>query len=663
MNTLVICEKNMAASRIAYILSDGSSKRSRINGVPCYTFNDGAWNVIGLRGHIVDLDYPKKYNQWNQVSPLELVDVEPVRKTSNQRIASALKKLAGEADRLIVATDYDREGELIGVEGVDLLNGSHQVERAKFSSLMPYEIRQAFDSTGNVDRNLSASAEARRIIDLAWGATLTRFISLASNQLGKDFLSVGRVQSPTLALIVNREKEREAFEPTPYWRLTATCTNETSFEAEHRQGKFWDGDEASQIYEKIQGTETGTVQQYEREEKSEYPPSPFNTTSFLRQASSLGFSAGAAMKIAESLYMRGLISYPRTDNTVYPPGLPITGILEKLSEVFPKEVGLVQEKRREKPTRGKKFSKDHPPIHPVGATSKDKLNQQEWRIYELIVRRFLASLTLDARAAVSAADIDIAGEPFEAEGYELLEANWRAIYPHYNRTEKPLHLTEGETLTIEDIEKTRHMTKPPRRYQQGSLLAMMEQNNLGTKSTRHDIIGKLYARNYISGKWLKPTPTGRAVIEALERSAERITKPDMTAELEHEMNEIAEGEKTLEEVVDDSRRLLKEALLQLEQRKDVIGDVIQEAMFKQRYMGKCTKCGGNLMLIRSRRGKRFIGCENYPDCTNSYPLPQKGRVLFDDEYCQECGAPLVTTIYKGKWKKCVNMDCPSNQKD
>ena len=589
--------------------------------------------------------------------------MEPVRKTSNQRIASALKKLAGEADRLIVATDYDREGELIGVEGVDLLNGSHQVERAKFSSLMPYEIRQAFDSTSNVDRNLSASAEARRIIDLAWGAALTRFISLASNQLGKDFLSVGRVQSPTLALIVNREKEREAFEPTPYWRLTATCTNETSFEAEHRQGKFWDGDKASQIYEKIQGTETGTVQQYEREEKSEYPPSPFNTTSFLRQASSLGFSAGAAMKIAESLYMRGLISYPRTDNTVYPPGLPITSILEKLNEVFPKEVGLVQEKRREKPTRGKKYSKDHPPIHPVGATSKDKLNQQEWRIYELIVRRFLASLTLDARAAVSAADIDIAGEPFEAEGYELLEANWRTIYPHYNRTEKPLHLTEGETLTIEDIEKTRHMTKPPRRYQQGSLLAMMEQNNLGTKSTRHDIIGKLYARNYISGKWLKPTPTGRAVIEALERSAERITKPDMTAELEHEMNEIAEGEKTLEEVVDDSRRLLKEALLQLEQRKDIIGDVIQEAMFKQRYMGKCTKCGGNLMLIRSRRGKRFIGCENYPDCTNSYPLPQKGRVLFDDEYCQECGAPLVTTIYKGKWKKCVNMDCPSNQKD
>ncbi|MFO8132982.1 MAG: DNA topoisomerase I [Thermoplasmatota archaeon] len=661
MNTLVICEKNMAASRIAYILSDGSSKRSRINGVPCYRFNDDTWTVIGLRGHIVTLDYPKQYNRWTQVDPLELVDVEPVRKTSNQRIASALKKLADEAERVIVATDYDREGELIGVEGVDLLNGSHQVERAKFSSLMPYEIREAFDSTGNVDRNLSASAEARRIIDLAWGATLTRFISLASKQLGKDFLSVGRVQSPTLALIVNREKEREAFEPTPYWRLTATCSNETGFEAEHRQGKFWDQDEASQVYKKVEGADTGTVTRYQREEKDEYPPSPFNTTMFLRQASRLGFSAGAAMNIAESLYMRGIISYPRTDNTVYPSGLPIAGILDKLAEVFPDDVELVQRKRRDKPTRGKKYSKDHPPIHPVGKASRDKLNKQEWRIYELIVRRFLASLTMDARAAVSSAEIDIAGEPFEAEGYELLEANWRAIYPHYNKKEQPLHLTEGEAITVDDITKSRQTTKPPRRYGQGSLLAMMEKNNLGTKSTRHDIIGKLYARNYITGKWLRPTPIGRAVIEALEKSAERITKPDMTAELEEEMNEIAEGEKTLEDVVDDSRTLLREALMQLQQRKDVIGEVIQEAMFKQRYMGKCTECGGNLMRIRSRRGKRFIGCDNYPDCTTSYPLPQKGRVIFDDEYCPECGAPMVTTIYKGKWTKCVNPDCPSNE--
>ncbi|MBS3773156.1 MAG: DNA topoisomerase I, partial [Candidatus Thermoplasmatota archaeon] len=504
MNTLVICEKNMAASRIAYILSDGSSKRSRVNGVPCYRFNDDTWTVIGLRGHIVALDYPKQYNRWTQVDPLELVDVEPVRKTSNRRIASALKKLAGEAERVIVATDYDREGELIGVEGVDLLNGSHTVQRAKFSSLMPYEIREAFDNTGNVDRNLSASAEARRIIDLAWGATLTRFISLASNQLGKDFLSVGRVQSPTLALIVNREKERDAFEPTPYWRLTATCTDQTDFEAEHRQGKFWDQDQASEIYKKVEQADTGTVTRYEREEKDEYPPSPFNTTMFLRQASRLGFSAGAAMKIAESLYMRGIISYPRTDNTVYPSGLPITGILDKLTEVFPDLVSLTREKRRGKPTRGKKYSKDHPPIHPVGAASRDKLNKQEWRIYELIVRRFLASLTMDARAAISSAELDIAGEAFTAEGYELLEANWRTIYPHYNKKEHPLHLTEGEAIVVDDIAKSRHETKPPRRYGQGSLLAMMEKNNLGTKSTRHDIIGKLYARNYISGKWLLP---------------------------------------------------------------------------------------------------------------------------------------------------------------
>ena len=204
-------------------------------------------------------------------------------------------------------------------------------------------------------------------------------------------------------------------------------------------------------------------------------------------------------------------------------------------------------------------------------------------------------------------------------------------------------------------------TKPPNRYNQGSLLAEMEKNNLGTKSTRHDIIEKLYYRNYIKGKKIMPTPAGVAVIEALERSAERITKPDMTAELEEEMNEIAEGRKSLDDVVNDSRRLLREAVEMLEKRKDDIRKVIKDAMFKQNFAGKCPRCGSDLIIRKSKKGKRFIGCSNYPRCDNSYPLPQRGNVIFEGESCPHCGAPVMTVIYKKKWKKCVNPECPSNR--
>jgi DNA topoisomerase-1 len=192
-------------------------------------------------------------------------------------------------------------------------------------------------------------------------------------------------------------------------------------------------------------------------------------------------------------------------------------------------------------------------------------------------------------------------------------------------------------------------------------LATMEKNNLGTKSTRHDIIEKLYHRKYIKGKSMRPTPTGTAVTEALERGADRITKSDMTAELEREMNEIAEGNKNLQDVVAESRTLLKEALRTLEARKDVIGKVIQDAMFKQKFMGKCTACGGNLIVLTSRKGKRFIGCDQFPRCHNSYPLPQRGTVLFEGEYCPTCHAPVITSLHRRKWKKCANPECKSDK--
>jgi len=232
MKRLIICEKNIAARRIAYILSNGKAKQGKIYGIPYYYFDDTI--VVGLKGHIKKLDFPKEYAKWNQIEPKKLIDVEPVKKIGEWRIANAIRKLASQAKSVIIATDYDREGELIGVEIMDLLPKNIEVKRARFSAITPGEIKRAFEKLGEVDFNLAKSAEARQYIDLIWGASLTRFISLASEQLGKDFLSVGRVQSPTLALIVEREKEIQDFVPKPFWKIRLRMEKDgVEFEAEY----------------------------------------------------------------------------------------------------------------------------------------------------------------------------------------------------------------------------------------------------------------------------------------------------------------------------------------------------------------------------------------------------------------------------------------------
>jgi len=195
---LVICEKNIAARRIAYILSQGKVHSTHVGTIPVYEFikDNEPWSVIGLKGHIINLDYPSGFNQWTKIPPHELIDVEPCKNVSEKGIASALQTLLTNTPFIIVATDFDREGELIGVEVVNLLKSYNtnikDIKRARYSAITPLEINTAFGNLTEVDYNLSSAGEARQVIDLVWGAVLTRFISLTSRRLGKDFLSIGR---------------------------------------------------------------------------------------------------------------------------------------------------------------------------------------------------------------------------------------------------------------------------------------------------------------------------------------------------------------------------------------------------------------------------------------------------------------------------------------
>jgi DNA topoisomerase-1 len=191
----------------------------------------------------------------------------------------------------------------------------------------------------------------------------------------------------------------------------------------------------------------------------------------------------------------------------------------------------------------------------------------------------------------------------------------------------------------------------------------MEQLSLGTKSTRHEIIKKLYLRRYISGTSPIPTATAIAVIDALDNC--EVVKPDMTAQLEHDMNAIAEGKKTLDEIVGESRTMLTKVVTSLEKDKEDIKNNITKALKEQNKMGTCPKCGKDMVLRVSRKGKRFIGCSGYPTCDNAYSLPQKGGINASKEQCPVCNAPVVHVKFKGKklWRLCVNSECPDKKQN
>ncbi|MEW5937502.1 MAG: DNA topoisomerase I [Candidatus Thermoplasmatota archaeon] len=666
MPTLVIAEKNDAAKRIASILSERDFKQFSIDHVPVYHFerNGIEHYTVGLRGHILSLDYPKRFARWHSEDLAALVWAEPERKVAVKHIASALETLAGRCSSVIIATDYDREGELIGVEALWIFlrkTPDAEVKRAKFSAFTKSEVEEAFASLTEVDHALAKAAEARQLIDLAWGAALTRFMSLATGQYGRDFLSVGRVQSPTLALIVKREKEIEGFVPKPYWELVAELSNAGALTAKHEKGVFWDKPAVDDLLSKLTGAKEAVVRSVEIEERREHPPSPFNTTLFLSEASRLGISAPAAMAIAEKLYIAGHISYPRTDNTVYPPSLRIEAVLRELERSpFKAEVSRLLKDRRPYPTRGKVEATDHPPIYPVSAASKKAVKGDAWRIYELVVRRFLATLAPDAVVEDTHVRIEIAGEVFTAQGRRHLSKGWYDYYPYYSPRETHLPpVSVSEVLRVLKIWAEEGETKPPRRFTHGTLVQEMERLGLGTKSTRHEILQKLFERRYVEGGALRATKSGIAVAEALGEGAEQITKPMMTARLEEEMTKIAEGKKDMEGVVAESQQMLSSALAALESRRGEISESVRTALYEQKMLGKCPRCGGDLLVRISKKGKRFVGCSRYPHCDVTYPLPQRGLVVPTTEVCAHCAAPIIKLVNKGRRPRrlCLNMEC------
>ncbi len=668
---LIISEKANTAKKVSTFLAEGKVKDGKHRSVPTHTFE---WKgeecvSVGLKGHVLNPEYPEEYSNWQKIEPRELIDAEILKSVSVKGVAQAIKSLAKKADKVVIATDFDREGELIGVEALSLALDANpklvdHVERARFSALTRGEVTRAFENLVEVSKELADAGEARQDIDLIWGATLTRWVSRATKRYGSAFLSVGRVQSPTLVLIAERERERRAFVPEPYWEIEATLRNGEPFTAHHANGRFKEEAAARAAYENL--TDTALVTEVKQRSATRPAPTPFNTTTFLTSAANLGIGPSRAARIAEDLYTDGYISYPRTDNTVYPGSLDLREVLGYLRHVD--GVGSYAEKlsggEKISPTRGKKETTDHPPIYPTGYARKGDLRDDQWKIYQLVVRRFLATLSEPAKTLRTTLRFESGGEPLIARGTVVTEEGWLGVYPYSRRPDEELPaLEEGQEVRLVGADILSKETQPPGRYGQGRLIRVMEDLGLGTKATRPSIIQNLYERGYVHGDPLIPTETGMAVAQALKDFASEIASHEMTADLERSMDAISEGKAEKDSVVAASRDVLRKVYDHLTNSEEKFADIVWEGIREDQTLGPCPTCGRKIKVRRNRKsGKRFAGCEGYPECRTTFPLPQRGDIIPLGTLCDACGSPEIKVIGKRRpWTTCINMDCPKKQ--
>ena len=716
---LVVAEKTNAAENIAKELGVGTKKDKVYNTPVCRFTREGEeWVAMGLRGHILAVDFPREL-QWREdqgwfgvdeegeVFPANLpatlarppfekvrkpftkegVDIKGwkvpslpylvwapvVKEPAEKEIIRTLKNLAKKADEVIIATDFDREGELIGSDAVSMVrqvNEDVPVVRARYSSFTKPELEHAFarENLVAVDDDLAAAGESRQFIDLIWGAVLTRYLTMAKFGGLGNVRSAGRVQTPTLALVARREKERQAFVPEDYWvvRGTAATQGGEEFKVAHATARFKDEATATSAYQDAKAAGKARVTDVVKKTRKGTIQTPFNTTSLQTAAAAEGLTPARTMRIAESLYMSGLISYPRVDNTVYPETLDLSEVVTMLKGV-PQYANYCDELLAAQPlkaTRGKQETTDHPPIYPTGVGDPDKLRPEEWKLYNLIARRFLATLSEQPVIEGTKVTLDAGGQTFAASGDVLVKPGYRAIYPYGSKKDEQLPaLSVGQEVDLTSLDLEAKQTEPPARYSQGKLVQEMERLGLGTKSTRASIIERLYEVKYLKNDPIEPSQLGMAIIDALECYAAHITTPEMTSELEGDMTKVAEGQASQDAVVDHSRELLASLLEGLIEHKEDLGEAISDAVQADAKIGVCPKCGHDLLVKQSAKTRSsFIGCSAWPECEVTYPLPQ-GKIQTVEELCPVCGCPQIKVQpFRSKpYVVCVDPACPTNK--
>lgn len=688
---LIVTEKPSQAKKIAEALADSKPLVKKENAVSYYILTHEKKNIVVVSavGHIYSLTEKEKSYKYPSYD-IEWVPAYKADKNAGytKKYIDVIKKLAKEATEFTVATDFDVEGEVIGLNMIRYACKQKDAHRMKFSTLTKPDLIKSYQhKKKHLEWGQANAGETRHFLDWIYGINISRALSTAIKKAGLfKQLSSGRVQGPALKLVVDKEKEVRAFIPTPYWQIfysgqlnsgQENSEQKAAIEAMHQTEKFTDEKEAQAIHAKIKG-KNGKIQAIEKRQQQSQPPTPFDLTTLQTESyRSLKIPPKDTLAIAQELYTNGWISYPRTSSQQLPPEIEYENVLKDLqrNNIY-KELALeILGMKPLQPNNGKKTDPAHPAIYPTGIMpefSGQGASRQQ-KVYDLIVRRFLATFAGPATRETNKLIIDVEAEHFIAKGTRTIEQGWYRYYGKHVKLEEEEIPTarEGQQVKYEKDEIVKKMTQPPKRFTPASLIKELEKRNLGTKATRAAIIDTLHNRGYMAEKTLEATEIGIKTSDILEQYVPDIVKEDLTREFEDEMELIREEKSTKEKVLNKAEGVLNKILTDFQKHEGSVGKALKESLFEtqeqENTIGDCPICKKNKLMIRySPRTKQyFIGCNGYPDCKATFGLPGNGKgAQPTDKFCESCNYPMIK-VGSGRGQRivCFNMNCPLKVKE
>ncbi len=666
------------------------------------------YEVMASMGHIRDLPKSKLGVDVDHNFKLQYINM-PDKKEVIKKLQEAAKK----SDGVILATDPDREGEAISWHLAHILAlDLNDENRVSFNEITQSGVKKGISNPHKIDLDLVDAQQARRVVDRIVGYKLSPFLW----KKVKSGLSAGRVQTVALRLIVEREREIEKFNSEEYWTIDAKLlSSRKTFEAKlygTADGKKIDEikneEAANKIVANLKDCEY-VVSSIKKGTRNKQPAPPFITSTLQQEASrKLGFTGQRTMKVAQQLYegvdiegigATGLITYMRTDS------LRISEEARAAANGYiTKTFGADYLPAKPRYFKTKSGAQDaHEAIRPtVIDLEPDKikasLTAEQYKLYKLIWSRFIASLMQVCIQNTCAVDIKAGDYLFKASGYSVKFDGFTVLYVEgrdddaQDAAALPA-MNEGDVLKLKELMPNQHFTQPPARYTEPTLIKALDENGIGRPSTYAPIISNILQRNYIERekKSLKPTQLGTVISDLIVEYFKKIVDVKFTAGLEKKLDKIGAGEldwiSTISDFYDDFDALYKKAEASLDGKRvkvpDVETDVICEKcgrkmVLKNGRFGKflacpgypeckntkpapenevnqpCPKCGAPLIKRISKKGKKFYGCSNYPNCDFASPGVPTGEI------CKECGSYIINGL-RGR-KYCMNSQCPSRAK-
>ena len=654
------CKKNIYSNRdcMKNLIIVESPAKARTIG----NFLGKNYKVVASKGHIRDL--PKTQFgitiEENRFTPKYVIAKE------NRETVKELKKLAKEAETIYIATDEDREGEAIGYHVAKAIGKEPtELPRIVFHEITKSAIKKALENPRSVDMDSVDAQQTRRLLDRIVGYKLSPLLA-SKIQRG---LSAGRVQSAALKIVVDREREIQAFKPVTYYTIEALFNQEISSALySYKNKKIGKLDiNTQELADEIVNSSKADifrVDTIETVKKSAKTPPPFMTSTLQQAASTqLGFAPKRTMQIAQKLYegvktnsgISGVITYMRTDSLNL-----AKEAVESAREFIAKSFGekYLPSKPKVYTTKSKGAQEAHEAIRPTNIEftpeiAKDYLESSELRLYTLIYNRFLACQMADAKYELQNIFFKGSDAVFKAQGKKMLFDGFYKVTGYNDKDTILPPLKEGQEVKLDEIKATKNQTEPPARYSEASLIKELEKRGIGRPSTYAPTISILQARNYITieKKRIHPTKIAFTVTELLEKHFDEIVDANFTSNMEETLDKIAEGKEDWQKVLRD---FYEPFMAKIEKGKKEIKSLKTVTPIGE----KCPECEDGELVIRKGRYGEFISCSNFPKCKYSRNMEGKeddkgAQAETTDEVCDKCGSPMVIKqSRRGKFLAC-----------